>query len=120
MRAVPQQAVTLMPAKGQYPLCRLVLQAVQACNLTIEFCDDGWRPLAAAGPAHPLSAGVSATLATIVGGASAVPAGATRVRCYTTGPLLWNLSGNSDWSYGFAPAVNQIPANTEFDFPEVS
>lgn len=120
MRAVPNQAVAVMPVKGQYPLYRLVLQAVQSGNLSVEFCDDGWRPLAAAGPEHPMTAGVSATLATIVGGASAIPAGASRVRCYTTTPLLWNLSGNSDWSYAFAPAVNQIPANTEFDFPEVS
>jgi hypothetical protein len=118
MRGTPSQTVAVVPTTGMPPLHALVLNAPGGASVTVEFCDDNWRPLAA-GATYALGTGATATLGGLAG-VSNVPAGATRIKAYTDRILFYNLSGNADWSYTFTPTVNQIPAGTEFDFPEVS
>jgi hypothetical protein len=107
MRAVPSQTVSVLPEAGNPELTDYVFNAPAGANVTVEFCDDSWRPVAAAAT-HSLGAGSNTTLVALVG---TVPAGATRARCYTNAPIYWNLSARSVRT----PSVSQIPAAAEFD-----
>lgn len=111
--------VGIVPIHGIPNIKKFVGYAPSGTTLTVSWCNDEWTPLQAE-TSYVVAAGATGTIATLVGGVSVIPVGATRFKAYTTQQLFYNESGNTDWSYTFAPAtVNSIPANTEFEYPGV-